>query len=243
MNSPLPILQVDAGELPKSVMVVGDPARASAAAGSLDEPRQIGSSREYLTFVGTRSGVPVGVVSHGVGAAGAALCFEDLIAGGVTTIIRAGTAGSLQPDVSDGDLVVATAAVRDEGLSVRVVPESYPAVAHADLTTRLVAEGGKRKQTVRQGIVLTSDLFKGREVLGSNLSLWQSAGVMAVEMEISALFVLASLSNIRAGAIVAIDGNPLAREVADVAYDPNRSIVTESVEVMIDVALTVLAAS
>lgn len=42
-------------------------------------------------------GADMTVVSHGIGGPGAAICFEELIKLGATTIIRLGTCGSLKP--------------------------------------------------------------------------------------------------------------------------------------------------
>ena len=100
----LPILGVRAGDLPTRSLVVGDPARAEKAAARLDGARELARTREYVTFVGQHQGTRVAVVSHGVGSAGAAVCFEELYRAGAELVIRAGTAGGMQPDVLDGHL-------------------------------------------------------------------------------------------------------------------------------------------
>jgi uridine phosphorylase len=97
---------------------------------------------------------------------------------------------------------------------------------------------------VTEGVVLTSDLFYPHPVLGGDLELWQRAGAVAVEMECAALFVTASLHGVEAGAILAVDGNPLLSRDDDMSgYDPHRSIVDDAVEAMIGVALDVVAGS
>ncbi|MGO4274816.1 purine-nucleoside phosphorylase, partial [Paenibacillus sp. TAF58] len=57
---------------------------------------------------------------------------------------------------------------------------------------------------------------------------YKQAGALAVEMEIAALYVIASLRGVRAGAIVALDGYADAdlREV----YDPHTNVVAQAVE-------------
>jgi uridine phosphorylase len=66
----------------------------------------------------TFEGVNITVVSHGIGGPGAAICFEELIKLGATTIIRMGTCGSLKPnEIKQGDLVVSAAACREDGHS------------------------------------------------------------------------------------------------------------------------------
>lgn len=217
----LPLLRARVGEVAPAALVVGDPARAERAADLLSGVRELGRNREYLVLTGRYADVPVTIASHGVGSAGAAVCFEELLRAGVRRIVRAGTAGGLQPSVGDGDLVVATGAVRDEGTSVRLVPAEYPAVADPALVAGLSAAVPE----AHRGIVLTSDLFYPMAVLGSSLQRWADAGCVAVEMELSVLLVLAGLRGVAAGGVLAIDGSPLATAADMSAYDPHRDLV------------------
>ncbi len=237
----LPLLRARVGDIAPAALVVGDPARAERAAGVLDEAREVGRNREYLTFTGRYAGLPVTVGSHGVGAAGAAVCIEELLRAGVRRIVRAGTAGGLQPDVVDGDLVVATGAVREEGTSVRLIAAEYPAVADPGLVTALgsALAGSPR---VHRGVVLTCDLFYPMPMLGSSLPLWADAGVVAVEMELSVVLVLAGLRGVSAGGVFAIDGNPVAS--ADMSeYAPHRELVRDAADTAVRAGLAALTAS
>ncbi|MGH9270298.1 MAG: nucleoside phosphorylase [Ilumatobacteraceae bacterium] len=239
----LPLLRVRAGEVPRRMLVVGDPGRAELVAGRLDGGRELGRNREYALFAGRHRDVDVGVISHGVGSAGAAVCFEELCRAGAERIIRAGTTGGMQPDVLDGALVIATAAVRDEGLTDHLVPPAFPAVADVDIVVALRAAAAAVTRDVVEGIVLSSDLFYPHEVLGSALSMWQRARVVAVEMECAALFVTTCLHGVAAGAILTVDGTPLAAGDDDMSgYDPRRAVVTATVEEMIGIALDALVA-
>lgn len=238
-TSVLPILGVPGDALPARVITVGDPRRAERAANLLDDASLLAHRREYAIWVGSHRGVEVAVVSHGVGAAGAGVCFEELCRAGVQRIVRAGTAGGLQPEVGDGDLVVATAGVRDDGLTDGLVPAAFPAVADRAVTAALVAGA----PDAHEGIVLTSAVFYPHDVFGSNLATWQRAGVVAVEMEVAALFVIASLHDVAAGAILAIDGNPLATgDAAMAGYDPDRDVVADAVTRMLAIALDAVCA-
>jgi uridine phosphorylase len=239
----LTLLQVPVAGLAPRVLVVGDPARAATAAGRLEDARQVGANREYVTYTGTYRGTAVSVASHGVGSGGAAICFEELCRGGAAVIVRAGTAGGLAESVRDGDLVVATAAVRGEGVTPRIVPLGYPAVADAELTMALWAAAGAAGLTAHAGVVLTSDLFYPHPVLGDDLALWARARCVAVEMELAALLVITGQHGVRAGGVFAIDGNPLAAQDADMSgYQPFREVVARAVAVTLDVALDALVA-
>lgn len=238
----LTLTRVPVRDLARRVLVVGDPERArKVAAELLDDARQVGQNREYLTFTGTYRGTEVSVMSHGVGAAGAAVAFEELCRGGAQRIIRSGTAGGMQPGVRDGAVVVATGAVRRDGLSVQLVPPEFPAVADAELVLALWEAAGRTGLERHRGVVLTSDAFYPHPVLGSDHRLWQQAGCVAVEMEVAALLVTAALHAVPAGAVLAVDGNPLAQEDEGMSdYQPFREIVHRAVDGALRCALEAL---
>ena len=243
----MPIIGMRAGDLPKRMLVVGDPGRARRVAEMLDDARELAHNREYLTIVGEYNSRAVGVTSHGVGSAGATVCFEELCRSGVEHIIRAGTAGGMQPHVRDGALVIATAAVRDDGTTCRLVPLGFPATASINTVLALrnasAALSDDPERLFHEGVVLTSDLFYPHDVLGGELELWNRAGVVAVEMEVAALLITASLHGVNAGAILAIDGNPLSKQDSDMSdYDPHRQIVVDTVDAAIVVGLAALTA-
>ncbi len=241
-DSELPLLRARVSDLADRALVVGDPGRAARVAEQLDDVRQLSANREYHVYAGSYRGVPVTVASHGVGAAGAAVCFEELARGGVTRIIRSGTAGGIQPEVVDGAIVVATGAVRADGISHQLVPSEFPASATPELTIALRAAAEQTGLRTHSGIVLTGDMFYPSDVIvGIDHQMWQRAGIVAVEMEASALFVIASLHGIEAGAVFAIDGNPLAAKNDSMdGYDPYREIVTQAVDGALTSALDVL---
>jgi uridine phosphorylase len=201
---------------------------------------QVGDNREYSTFTGDADGTRITVASHGVGSAGAGVCFEELVRAGAKVVIRAGTCGSLSNSISDGELLIATGAVRDEGLTGRLVPLSYPAIAHHEVVGALVLATDRAGQRAHQGLFLTSDLFYPSEAMGQDFGVWQRSGVIGVEMELATLFVIASLHGIRAGGIAVVDGNPAnaAQDMSD--YDPYRKVVADGTEMMIRLALEAL---
>ena len=236
----LPLLNIDAKEIPERVMVVGDPDRARRAAAYLDDSVEVGNNREYVTLVGRHRGVKVGVVSHGVGSAGAAVCFDELLRAGAQRLIRAGSCGGMQDDVIDGHLVIVTGAVRNEGFTSQIVPDGYPALASADVIAAL-RRASRGAADIHEGLTLTSAVFYSHDILGSDLTLWQKTGVRAVEMECAVLFVLAGLAGRESGAILAVDGNPLAERDKELAgYNPHREVVREAVGRMIEITLDAL---
>ena len=236
----LPVLNVEASQIPERMLVVGDPDRALRVAARFEDRVEIGRFREYLTLAGTHRGVDVGVVSHGVGAAGAAVCFDELFQAGVRRVIRAGSCGGMQDHVLDGHLVIVTGAVRNEGLTSQLVPDGYPAMSSPDVVTAL-RRAARDEENIHEGITRTNAVFYTHDILGSNLPLWQKAGVTSVEMECAALFVMAGLQSREAGAILAVDGNPLVeRDEEMTGYNPHREVVRDAVGRMIGIALDAL---
>ena len=119
-------------------------------------------NREYWTYTGLYQGVPVAVVSHGVGSGGAAIAFESLWRAGARVIIRVGTCGGMQPEVKSGDIVVATGAIRMEGTSKEYAPIEFPAVANLDVTNALVEAAKEKGFIYHTGVVQSKDSFYGQ---------------------------------------------------------------------------------
>lgn len=235
----MPILQVHSEDIPEYAIVCGDPKRAAVIAAKLDNTRELAFSREYRSFVGTKNGIEIAVVSHGVGSPGAAVCFEELIRAGVKTLIRVGTAGSYSADYPAGSLIVSTAAVRTDGLTRQLVPETFPAVADSAVTEALYHAANGADGIVDKGITVTLDVFfNGVEEFPHRK--FKQAGALAVEMEISALYIIASLRGVRAGAIVAIDGYADA-DLAE-EYDPHTTAVADAVQREMEAAIAAIVA-
>ena len=229
-----PHLLIAPGDLPEIVLFPGDPKRAERIAERFDHAECVATNREYHSYRGTYCGIPVGATSAGVGAAGAAIAYEEAIRAGVKTLIRIGTAGSLCDEVRAGDLVVPVAAVRAEGVSRQLVPIEMPAVADPDVSAALWAAARASGGGVHRGIGVSVDAFY-RGVLDLGLEAYAASGAACVEMECAALYIVARLRRVHAGAILAIDGD--ARAAAAGQHDPHRDLVRNAVDREIDVAL------
>ncbi|MFW5941129.1 MAG: nucleoside phosphorylase [Chloroflexota bacterium] len=241
-NTPLPITGLVPGEVPASMLVCGDPARAAKTAAFFKNAQLLSERREYHIYRGHFGQLPVAVCSHGVGAAGAAIAFEELIAAGARRLIRIGTCGGLRPDVRDGDLVVASAAVNSTGYGRQVAPAGYPAVADWRVTRALAQGAAGAGRSNHTGIVLTNDHFYGGVETPEtpHYPTMIEANVLAVEMECAALFLVGSLRGVQTGAILAVDGNVGQTGESMEEYDPHRDVVAEAVSAEIEIALRAL---
>jgi uridine phosphorylase len=228
----LPITGLPSGKIPASVLVCGDPARATTIADEFDDFEQLSEKREYRSYVGTYDNIPVAVCSHGIGSPGAAIAFEELISAGARRLIRVGTCGGLQENILSGHLVLATAAVQNIGYAREVVPQGFPAAADIDISQALKQAAAGFKGPWSSGFVLTSDSFyQGVDLFAKpNYRQMARAHVLAVEMECAALFIVSSLRGVKAGAILTVDGNVLeSNGVSMESYDPDNNVVYEAI--------------
>ncbi|MEA2623537.1 MAG: uridine phosphorylase [Chloroflexota bacterium] len=233
----LPVIRVPRGTVTPYVLTVGDPERAASISERLEDAREVGRFREYLSFQGTWQGVPLTVTSHGVGGAGAAVAFEELIQGGARTIIRLGTSGAFPIDIRSGDLLVATGAVREDGVSERLLPLAYPAICDIDVTRALI-DAAKAAEGIHfgTGVMLTTATFYPGAV-PDRREIWQQAHLAGVEMELATLLIVAALRGVRAGGIFTVDGNPAEEERTIYDYDPHRPVVDEGKKRMVSIGL------
>ena len=226
------------GSITPYVLTVGDPDRAVAIGQRLEGGRELGRYREYVTWQGRWQGVDLTVTSHGVGGPGAAVAFEELALGGARTIIRLGTAGSALLHVRSGDLLIATGAVREDGVSHQLAPLSFPAISDLRVTQALIdAAEARGDVTFGTGVVMTKAAFYPG-ALPDDRELWSKLPLAGYEMELASLLIVAALRGIRAGGIFTVDGNPAEGDPEDPrVYNPHRDVVREGKERMIEVGL------
>ena len=214
------------GDVGEVVLLPGDPGRCEAIATYFDQPRLIARNREFTTYTGQLEGRAISVCSTGIGSPSAAIAVEELAAVGARTFVRVGTTGSIQNGVAFGDLIVATAAVRDEGTSPAYVPLGYPAVADHELVRVLLEAARRKNHRVHAGIVrshdslytdLQAERMPRRAVLAEDLAIWARAGVLCNDMESSVIFTLCGLRGFRGGAVLMVVNEPGAEGI-----DPDR---------------------
>ena len=68
-------------------------------------------------YTGRIGRTPIGMIWAAPGSPLVAIVTEDLVACGVRRFVGVGTLGAIQPSIQPGDLIIPSAAVRDEGTS------------------------------------------------------------------------------------------------------------------------------
>jgi len=203
-------IHLSPGDLPRVVLLPGDPGRVPALAGVWDEWKEVAHHREYRSASGTYMGVPLGACSTGIGGPSTEIALNELAAIGCDTFIRLGTTGGLQEYIRAGDVVISTAAVRWDGASDSYAPPEYPAVSSYEVVLALIQACEKLGLTYHLGIsASTSSFYAGqsRPSFGDyeggvpgRVDRAQAMGVTNFEMEAATIFTLCSLFNLRAGA-------------------------------------------
>ncbi len=234
-----PCVRLGEGELEDRVITCGDPARAKKIADLLDNSRCLVQNREFHTYYGEWKGVPVSVISHGVGAGGAAIAFESMMKIGVKAIIRVGTCGGMQKEIETGSIVIATGACRDDGVTDKMLPAGYPAVCDIDIVNALDRAAEARGIPYHQGITMTNALLYS-SLLGSNVKVYAKANVKAMENEIAPLLVLAGIYGVKAGAVITADA-PAFELIDPSEYHPDAEAVAQGIRNQILIALDALA--
>lgn len=216
-------VELTEGNIDGPVLLPGDPERVEVIAGCWDEHEERAHHREYRTLTGKYDGEPVSVTSTGIGSPSAAIAVEELARVGAETFIRVGSCGSIQEGVAVGDLVITTAAVRQEGTSGEYIREDYPAAADDEIVTALVTAAERLGYDYHLGVTCSTDSFyAGQSRPGfdgfrssgaaDRLEELQEAGVLNYEMEASAIMTLASLYGLRAGAVCTVYANRVTGE-------------------------------
>ncbi len=184
------------------------------------------------------TGGRVGLLGQfGIGAPAAAAAVEDLAAMGTPAFVSVGTAGSLQRDLSVGDLVVCQAAIRDEGVSHHYLPAARLAMAPAAIQAALAAALRQAGVGYRAGTSWTIDAPYRETVAEARR--YQAEGVLCVEMEAAALFAVAQVRGLQVAAAFAISDS-----LADLAWDPqfHGPQVEAGLVLLYEAALTALLA-
>lgn len=135
-------------------------------------------------------GVPVALVSPGVGAPAAVTSLEVVIALGATQIIGCGGAGIVKPGFDVGHVIIPTGAVRDEGTSYHYAPADAEVSPHPRALAAIDDVLDEAGVPHDHGLVWTTDAFF-RET-PAKVARRREQGCLAVDMEVSAMFACAT---------------------------------------------------
>ena len=211
-NTPTPHIGAQYGDIAETVIMAGDPLRVKLMAEKfLDNTFQFNSVRGMLGYTGLYKGKRVSVMGHGMGMPSIGIYSYELYNFyGVKTIIRVGSAGSINKDLHIGDLAIAMGACTNSNYASQYeLPGTFAPIADFGLLRAAVESCERFGYDYMVGNVFTSDIFYNENPHNDK---WISMGVMAVEMEIAALYMNAARSGNRALGICTISDHILTGE-------------------------------
>ena len=211
-KTPTPHIGAKLGDIAETVIMAGDPLRVKFMADNfLDNPVQFNNVRGMLGFTGFYKGKRVSVMGHGMGMPSIGIYTYELYNFyGVKTIIRVGSAGSIQHDLHVGDLVIAMGACTNSSYACQYeLPGSFAPIADFSLVREAVETCERLGYRYKVGNVFSSDVFYHENAHNDK---WINMGVLAVEMEIAGLYMNAARSGNRALGICTISDHILTGE-------------------------------
>gem|GEM_PF-29486 len=224
-------VRANEGAVAEYVLLPGDPNRATRIADAfLDDVVRYNEHRQLLGYTGTYRGMRVSVQATGMGCPSLAIVTEELIRLGARRLVRVGTAGIISDRVQPGELIVATSSVANDGTTRQYLRGAAyaPSADHA-VVSALVAAGHAAGQPPHVGLIQTEDAFYATGP--DDVPELRARGVLAIEMEASALFLIAALRGVSAGcALVA------SNHIGDPAFVP-QAVLDAGVEAMTRMAL------
>ena len=140
------------------------------------------------------------------------IAVEELAACGARTMIRVGSCAAISDRLPVGALMVAMAAVCDEGTSRYYAPPNFPPVAARRVVNALVDAASAGHRPSRSGSPAAPTASTKESGSPSIIELWRGLGVLTFEMETSCLFTVAAKLGLEAGSIVCVGSNLLTGE-------------------------------
>jgi DeoD family purine-nucleoside phosphorylase len=232
-------LHAEHGDYAPLVLLPGDPNRARRIAerfdGGIENAKQVNSHRGLLGWTGTHRGRPVSVQTSGMGTPSFSIVAEELLRLGAKQLIRVGTCGGIAPDLRTGDLVIALSACPVDG-ATRTYLHGDPFAPTADfaLTHALYHAAQEAGIPVHVGSVASVDVFYNPDP--DYTSKWRSRGVLAFEMEASALFYLAARAGVQAACMLTVS-DVLSEDVTSEETYLSPEELAAAVDKMIEVTL------
>lgn len=246
------------------LLLPGSPGRAAAIAQRFEGATVKAHPRGHDLHLGSLPAsdgaggrVDVGCIATGMGGPSVEIIVSELLELGARSLLRVGTAGSLQARVAVGDVVIATAAVRDEAAGDDYLPREIPALASLAMVDRLRSASARLAMDgrIHCGMVHSKSTLYAREfgrgplaaAHAAHRQLLRAGGVLASEMECATVFVMGMAADqqarlqppplpaggVEVGAVLAIIGG------ADDGF-ADGDVVPGTIDATIDLALAAL---
>jgi purine-nucleoside phosphorylase len=203
------------GDIAPLVLLPGDPLRARwIAEAFLEDARCYTEVRGMYGYTGTWRGHRVSVQGSGMGQPSLAIYANELFTEyDVQSVIRVGSCGAMSEKLAVRDIVIASGACTDSSMNrIRFDGLDYAPVADFGLLRAAhdAAIAARLDEAVHVGLMYSSDSFYPARP--EHAARMVEYGVLAVEMEASALYTLAAKFDRRALAICTVSDHLVTGE-------------------------------
>jgi purine-nucleoside phosphorylase len=225
------------GAIADKILLPGDPLRAKYIAETfLEDVVCYNEVRGMLGFTGTYKGQRISVQGTGMGIPSIGIYVNELINSyGVKTLIRVGTCGGIQKDVKVRDVIIAMTTCTDSNMNRLTFPGfDFAPCASFELLKKAYDGAVSKGLNVKVGNVLTADVFY-RE----NMDMVQKLGdygVLAVEMETTALYTIASKHNVDALTVLTVSDHIFTGE--ETSAHERQTTFNDMIRIALDAAIS-----
>jgi purine-nucleoside phosphorylase len=207
-------INAPAGAVAETVLLPGDPLRAKFIAETyLQDVVCYNEVRGMLGFTGTYKGKRLSVQGTGMGIPSIAIYASELMAEyGVKNLMRVGTCGAMQMHIQIRDLVLAQSASTDSSFNRNVFGGwDYAPTANFRMLRAAYDQAQARGVNLHVGNIFSSDVFYRDDRTITDLL--TKYGVLAVEMETTALYTLAAKHGANALSILTVSDHLITGEI------------------------------
>lgn len=235
MSTPTPHNTAKPGDIARTVLMPGDPLRSRFIAENfLTSPVLVNDVRGVQGYTGEWKGARVTVMASGMGIPAIGIYSWELYSEyGVESILRVGSAGSIQDDLHVMDVVIAQGACTDSNFAHQfALPGTFAPIADYKLMETAVACARKNGVAPRVGNLLSADNFYSDGSDGPDP--WRKMGVLAIEMEAAGLYMNAARLHKRALAICTISDHLYLPEI--LPAEARQTSFTQMITIALDTA-------
>ncbi|NNF15950.1 MAG: purine-nucleoside phosphorylase [Gammaproteobacteria bacterium] len=200
-----PHINASAGAFAKTVLLPGDPLRATYLAETfLDKVERVTDVRNIFGYTGDYEGTRVSVMASGMGIPSASIYCTELITDyGVEEIIRIGSCGAVNSNIKLRDVVIGMGASTDSNVNrIRFKGYDFAAIADFGLLEHAVAAARALNIDVKVGNLFSADLFYTPDP--DMFDVMEKYGILGVEMEAAGIYSVAAELGAKALAICTV---------------------------------------
>lgn len=229
------------GDFASTVLMPGDPLRAKFTAENyFDEPRLVTDVRNVLGYSGYYKGMPISVMSSGMGGPSAGIYSYELFTHyDVDNIIRIGTSAGLKPYIDVGSLIFPLTCSTDSAWANQYnLKGTFSPCVDFSLLEKAVSSAREKGYPFYAGMVFSSDYFSSYNALGEDeWKSFASMGAIAQDMETMALYSTAMYTHKKALSILTMTDNVVTGKSFrdEERMDGNRRMIVVALETALKV--------